>query len=40
MNTEKYEKLESYSRIDAAKKKAMEGCPKSSRLRARSCSTR
>ena len=27
MNTEKYEKLESYSRIDAAKKKAMEALP-------------
>jgi len=25
MNTEKYEKLESYARVDAAKKKAMEG---------------
>jgi polyribonucleotide nucleotidyltransferase len=25
MNTQKYEKLESYSRVDAAKKKAMEG---------------
>jgi polyribonucleotide nucleotidyltransferase len=27
MNTQKYEKLESYSRVDAAKKKAMEGIP-------------
>jgi len=27
MNTEKYEKLESYSRIDAAKKKAIEALP-------------
>jgi polyribonucleotide nucleotidyltransferase len=27
MNTEKYEKLDSYSRIDAAKKKAMESLP-------------
>jgi polyribonucleotide nucleotidyltransferase len=27
MNTQKYEKLESYARVDAAKKKAMEGIP-------------
>jgi len=27
LNTQKYEKLESYSRVDAAKKKAMEGIP-------------
>ncbi len=27
MNTQKYEKLESYARVDAAKKKAMEGLP-------------
>jgi polyribonucleotide nucleotidyltransferase len=30
MNTQKYEKLESYSRVDAAKKKAMEGIPEES----------
>ena len=27
LNTQKYEKLESYARVDAAKKKAMEGIP-------------
>ena len=32
MNTEKYEKLESYSRIDAAKKKAMEALPEEQKV--------
>jgi len=37
---EKYEKLDSYSKVDAAKKKALGSYRKSSRPRARSCSTR
>ena len=32
MNTEKYEKLDSYSRIDAAKKKAMEALPEEQKV--------
>ncbi len=32
MNTEKYEKLESYSRIDAAKKKAIEALPEEQKI--------
>jgi len=32
MNTEKYEKLESYSRIDASKKKAMEALPEEQKV--------
>ena len=32
MNTEKYEKLDSYSRIDAAKKKAIEALPEEQKI--------
>jgi len=35
MNTQKYEKLESYARVDAAKKKAMEGIPEEQKAEAK-----
>ena len=41
MNTQKYEKLESYARVDACKKKAMEGdSRRAASPKPRSCSTR
>src|SRR5271167_1933707 len=35
MNTQKYEKLESYARVDAAKKKALEGIPDEQKIEAK-----
>jgi polyribonucleotide nucleotidyltransferase len=35
MNTQKYEKLESYARVDAAKKKAMEAIPEEQKVEAK-----
>ena len=35
MNTQKYEKLESYARVDACKKKAMEGVPEEQKAEAK-----
>ena len=39
MNTQKYAKLESYSRVDAGQEEGMKAARKSSRPKPRSCST-